>query len=222
MALTDYRVTDSDVQTHGVQGVSGTKLTGTAQENKARFDQLITAVIQEKLNGLIDELVVELAQKLTAPTQSGSPGQFLQTDGMGGWLWATPSGAGDMLQSAYDSDGDGTVDAADTAAACSGQAAAAAKLAAPRALSIQDADGSHTGAATGFDGSADAVLKLPATIKAGLVGDVTGNLSGLASSAAGMSGGVLSGKLFLAGSGIYGAALPADDYTAGRLFFKKV
>ena len=47
----------------------------------------------------------------------------------------------------------------------------AAKLTTARSLTISDADGSHTGDAVTFDGSADKTLKLPSIISA----DITGN-----------------------------------------------
>ena len=106
MALTDYKITNTDVSTKGVQSAPD-QLTGTAAENKALFDRLIAEVVKEKLNDLIDELVTELSAKMAAPDTEGTDGQYLKTDGAGGRSWGTPAGGGDMLQSEYDTDGDG-------------------------------------------------------------------------------------------------------------------
>lgn len=54
----------------------------------------------------------------------------------------------------------------------------AEKLATARTLTVSDSDGTHTGAGTSFDGSANADIKLPSTIKADIEGDVTGDLTG--------------------------------------------
>ena len=107
----------------------------------------------------------------------------MQSDGQGGVTWDTPSGSGDMLRSVYDADRDGRVDSADAALSCSGNAATATKLAEAVSLLIQDATAAHSGASVSFDGSGNAVLKLPATIAAALIGNVTGNVSGNAGSA---------------------------------------
>ena len=189
MSLTDYKITDGDISTHGVVSQPD-KLTGTAAENKAVFDALIRDAVKAKLNDLIDALVTELAGKMPAPGSYGAAGQYLQTNGDGTVTWDTPSGSGDMLRSVYDPDGNGAVDSADyatnagtaaeagsaaSAAACTGNSATASKLATPRSLSIQDADGTNTGAGVSFDGSANKTLKLPAAIKANLNGNCSGS-----------------------------------------------
>jgi len=56
MALTDYKITDSQISTKGVVSAPD-KLTGTAQENKAVFDRLIREAVKDDLNGLIDALI---------------------------------------------------------------------------------------------------------------------------------------------------------------------
>ena len=56
MALTDYKITDSQISTKGVVSAPD-KLTGTAQENKAVFDKLIREAVKGDINGLIDALV---------------------------------------------------------------------------------------------------------------------------------------------------------------------
>lgn len=174
MALTDHKITDGDISTNGVQSAPD-KLTGTAAENKAIFDRLIKNVVQECLNGLIDELVTALAGKMPAPEDMGAVGQYMKSDGQGGVEWDTPEGSGDMLRAVYDTDMDGRVDSADAALTCSGNAATATKLQNAVSLLIRDADESHSGAAVSFDGSGNAVLELPATIAAALIGNVTGN-----------------------------------------------
>ena len=173
MALTDYKITNTDVTGKGVQSAPD-RLTGTAAENKAVFDRLIAEVVKEKLNALIDGIVAELAGKMPAPGNTGSVGQYLKV-GESGVEWDTPSGAGDMLKSAYDKDNDGRVDEADTALVCRGNAATATKLETGRGFTVKDNSQSNAGPAATFDGGGDVVLKLPGTIKASLVGSVTGN-----------------------------------------------
>lgn len=165
MALTDYKITNTDVSTKGVQSAPD-QLTGTAAENKALFDRLIAEVVKEKLNDLIDELVTELSAKMAAPETEGTDGQYLKTDGAGGRSWGTPAGGGDMLQSEYDTDGDGRVDAADTALT----AGLAAALSDPRTFTVKDYDQTNAGPGVSFDGSGNVVLRLPQVIKATLNG----------------------------------------------------
>ena len=66
-------------------------------------------------------------------------------------------------------------DAAAHAAGIAGNAATADKLKTARTITVQDADGTNIAAAVSFDGSGNIVLKLPATIKAGLTGNASGN-----------------------------------------------
>ena len=54
-------------------------------------------------------------------------------------------------------------------------AATATKLATARALAITDADGTNKGTGFDFDGSAGGTFKLPATIKANITGNISGN-----------------------------------------------
>lgn len=169
MALTDYKITNTDVTGKGVQSAPD-RLTGTAAENKAVFDRLIAEVVKEKLNALIDGIVAELAGKMPAPGSAGSVGQYLKV-GESGVEWDTPSGAGDMLKSAYDKDNDGRVDEADTALVCRGNAATATKLETGRSFTVKDNSQSNAGPAATFDGGSDVVLKLPETIRATLVGN---------------------------------------------------
>lgn len=55
MSLAENKITEAEILTHGVQSQPN-KLTGTAQQNKAVFDALVTELVREKLNGLIDAL----------------------------------------------------------------------------------------------------------------------------------------------------------------------
>ena len=169
MALTDYKITNTDVTGKGVQSAPD-RLTGTAAENKAVFDRLIAEVVKEKLNALIDGIVAELAGKMPAPGSEGSVGQYLKV-GESGVEWDTPSGAGDMLKSAYDRDNDGRVDEADTALVCRGNAETATKLETGRSFTVKDNSQSNAGPAATFDGGGDVVLKLPETIRATLAGN---------------------------------------------------
>ena len=169
MALTDYKITNTDVTGKGVQSAPD-RLTGTAAENKAVFDRLIAEVVKEKLNALIDGIVAELAGKMPAPGSAGSVGQYLKV-GESGVEWDTPSGAGDMLKSAYDKDNDGRVDEADTALVCRGNAATATKLETGRSFTVKDNSQSNAGPAATFDGGGDVVVKLPETIRATLAGN---------------------------------------------------
>ena len=70
---------------------------------------------------------------------------------------------------------------ATTASACSGNAATATKLATARNIGISDSDGTNTGTAASFNGTAAVTIKLPATIKA----SITGNCSGSSGSCTG-------------------------------------
>ena len=56
MALIDNKITDTDISTHGVVSAPD-KLTGTAAQNKAVFDNLIKQAVKMHLNALIDDLV---------------------------------------------------------------------------------------------------------------------------------------------------------------------
>lgn len=67
MALTDKKITDSQMTANGVVSAPD-RLTGTAAQNKAVFDKLIRAVVSEALNGVIDEIVGS-----TGSAQIGTP-----------------------------------------------------------------------------------------------------------------------------------------------------
>ena len=176
MALNEYKINAAEIGSKGVTAAPD-KLRGSAAENKALFDRLVRELVAEKLNALIDALTVELAGKMAVPPDMGVPGQYLRI-GEGGMEWGVPGGSGDMIAAVYDTDGDGSVNRADVAGRTEGNASTATKIQTARSLQIQDADGSNGGEAVGFDGSGDAVLKLPGRIKANIVGDVSGNVTG--------------------------------------------
>ena len=56
MSLQDQKITEAAIAANGVQSQPD-KLTGTAAQNKKVFDNLITAVVKERFNALIDELM---------------------------------------------------------------------------------------------------------------------------------------------------------------------
>ena len=58
---------------------------------------------------------------------------------------------------------------------CTGNASTATTLKTARTLNIQDADGTNTGTGASFNGSGNATIKLPATIKANITGNVSGS-----------------------------------------------
>ena len=68
-----------------------------------------------------------------------------------------------------------------SSSSCTGNAATATKLATARTINIQDSSSTNTGTAASFDGSGNATIKLPVTIKA----NITGNCSGSSSSCTG-------------------------------------
>ena len=63
MALNDFKVTDADISSKGVQAAPN-QLSGTAEENKKVFDRLTAGPVKDGLNGLIDALVVLGAETL--------------------------------------------------------------------------------------------------------------------------------------------------------------
>lgn len=169
----------------------------SAAELKAKFDEAGNTIKTYINDTLTDEVDTELSGKMAAPGSYGTAGQYLETNGDGTVTWSTPLGAGDMLASLYDTDSDGVVNAADTAAACTGNAATATtattagtctgnsatatKLYTARSIKIASSDGTGAGTGVNFDGSAAVTLKLPSSIKA----DITGNVSGSSGSCTG-------------------------------------
>ena len=75
--------------------------------------------------------------------------------------------------------------AADFIGALTGNADTATKLKTARTLTIKDSSQAHAGTAVSFDGSGNIILRLPSTIAASLVGDVTGSVSGSSGSTTG-------------------------------------
>lgn len=67
----------------------------------------------------------------------------------------------------------GTVEATKFKGAMEGNADTATALATARSINVQDADGTNTGTAASFDGTANATVKLPSTIKASLTGNAS-------------------------------------------------
>lgn len=67
----------------------------------------------------------------------------------------------------------GTVEATKFKGAVTGNADTASALATARSINVQDADGTNTGTAASFDGTANATIKLPSTIKASLTGNAS-------------------------------------------------
>ncbi len=68
MALSDYKITNTDIQQKGVVAAPD-KLIGTARDNKMIFDRLVREIVKSCLNGLIDELEATVtfdADELTA------------------------------------------------------------------------------------------------------------------------------------------------------------
>ena len=55
MSIQEQKITDAAIAANGVQSRPD-KLTGTAAQNKKVFDALVTAVVKERFNALIDEL----------------------------------------------------------------------------------------------------------------------------------------------------------------------
>ena len=58
MSIQDQKITEAAIAASGVQSQPD-KLTGTAAQNKKVFDNLVTAVVRERFNALIDELTGE-------------------------------------------------------------------------------------------------------------------------------------------------------------------
>lgn len=55
MSIQEQKITDAAIAANGVQSRPD-KLTGTAAQNKKVFDALVTAVVKERFNALLDEL----------------------------------------------------------------------------------------------------------------------------------------------------------------------
>ena len=55
MSIQEQKITEAAIAANGVQSRPD-KLTGTAAQNKKVFDALVTAVVKERFNALLDEL----------------------------------------------------------------------------------------------------------------------------------------------------------------------
>ena len=84
-----------------------------------------------------------------------------------------------------------------------GNAASATKLETARTINVTDADGTNTGTGASFNGTANATVKLPATIKANLTGNAAtatnatndGNGNPIASTYLPLAGGTMTGSI---------------------------
>ena len=54
--ITRNKITDEEIENNGVQSQSDI-LTGTSEENKKVFDNLVTTIVKVKLSQLIDDLM---------------------------------------------------------------------------------------------------------------------------------------------------------------------
>lgn len=78
MSLQDLKITDAQMEQHGVVAAPDT-LTGTADENKAVFDRLIRQIVSVAVNSLIDLLAAQTAAaELGAAPFEGVAGETVQ------------------------------------------------------------------------------------------------------------------------------------------------
>lgn len=79
MSIQEQKITDAAIAANGVQSRPD-KLTGTAAQNKKVFDALVTAVVREKFNALLDELTgTSAAAQLGITTIPGFSAGNVQT-----------------------------------------------------------------------------------------------------------------------------------------------
>ena len=79
MSIQEQKITEAAIAANGVQSRPD-KLTGTAAQNKKVFDALVTAVVKERFNALIDELTgTNAAAQLGIATISGFSADNIQT-----------------------------------------------------------------------------------------------------------------------------------------------
>ena len=79
MSIQEQKITEAAVAESGVQSQPD-KLTGTAAQNKKVFDNLVTAVVREKFNALLDELTgTSAAAQLGITTIPGFSADNIQT-----------------------------------------------------------------------------------------------------------------------------------------------
>ena len=76
MGLSDFKITDADITSKGVQA-SPDQLSGTAEDNKKVFDRLTSGPVRDGHNKLIDALVAlgveQLIQNVTAAGRQAGP-----------------------------------------------------------------------------------------------------------------------------------------------------
>lgn len=79
MSIQEQKITEAAIAANGVQSQPD-KLTGTAAQNKKVFDALVTAVVREKFNALLDELTgTSAAAQLGITTIPGFSAGNVQT-----------------------------------------------------------------------------------------------------------------------------------------------
>lgn len=79
MSIQEQKITQEAIAANGVQSQAD-KLTGTAAQNKKVFDALVTAVVREKFNALLDELTGSgCAAQLGVATIPGFSASDVQT-----------------------------------------------------------------------------------------------------------------------------------------------
>ena len=79
MSIQEQKITPEAIAENGVQSQAD-KLTGTAAQNKKVFDNLVTAVVREKFNALLDELTGSTAAaQLGVATIPGFSAADIQT-----------------------------------------------------------------------------------------------------------------------------------------------
>lgn len=79
MSIQEQKITEAAIAANGVQSRPD-KLTGTAAQNKKVFDALVTAVVREKFNALLDELTgTSAAAQLGITTIPGFSAGNIQT-----------------------------------------------------------------------------------------------------------------------------------------------
>ena len=78
MSIQEQKITQEAIAANGVQSQAD-KLTGTAAQNKKVFDALVTAVVREKFNALLDELTGSgCAAQLGISTVTGLSAETVQ------------------------------------------------------------------------------------------------------------------------------------------------
>ncbi|MBQ9393332.1 MAG: hypothetical protein IJU18_05005 [Oscillospiraceae bacterium] len=132
MSFNEQKITEAEIISAGIQSRPNT-LTGTAAENKAAFDALVTEVVAVKLNSLIDELLsATAAAQLGVDTVSGLTAENVQ------------AALEEIMQSMQDITQGSVSDGSITTAKLAALAVTAAKIAAGAVGTTQLADGGVT------------------------------------------------------------------------------